>query len=82
MIIISGVGLLFLGLPRLEVSRFTILSQFFVMLVFLFCKLFDHHSQTNFPIIKTKSFKVTKFKKLWQIFIAAISPCSPRPVAH
>ncbi len=49
-------------------SRFTILSRFFVMLVFLFCKLFEHYSQTNFPIIKTKPFKVTKYKKVWQIF--------------
>ncbi len=48
--------------PRLGVSRF------FVMLVFLFCKLFEHYSQTNFPIIKTKPFKVTKIKKGWQIF--------------
>ncbi len=49
--------------PRLGVSRFTILSRFFVMLVFLFCKLFEHYSQTHFPIIKTKPFKVTKIKK-------------------
>ncbi len=32
--------------PRLGVSRFTILSRFFVMLVFLFCKLFEQYSQT------------------------------------
>ncbi len=38
------------------------------MLVFLFCKLFEHYSQTNFPIIKTKPFKVTKYKKEWWIF--------------
>ncbi len=31
--------------PRLGVSRFTILSRFFVMLVFQFCKLFEHYSQ-------------------------------------
>jgi len=30
-------------------SRFT---RFFVMLVFLFFKLFEHYSQTNFPIRK------------------------------
>ncbi len=48
--------------PRLGVSRF------FVMLVFLFCKLFEHYSQTNFPIIKTMPFKVTQIKKGWQIF--------------
>ncbi len=55
--------------PRLGVSLFTILSRFFVMLVFLFCKLFEHYSQTNFPIIKTKDlFKVTKYLKVWQIF--------------
>ncbi len=53
-------------LPRLGVSRFTILSRFFVMLVF--CKLFEQYSQTNFPIIKTKPFKETKYKKVWQIF--------------
>ncbi len=49
------------GPPRLGVSRFTVLSRFFVMLVFLFCKLFEHHSQTNCPIIKTKPFKVAKY---------------------
>ncbi len=38
------------------------------MLVLLFCKLFEHYGQTNFPIIKTKPFKVTKYKKVWQIF--------------
>ncbi len=43
------------GPPWLVVSRFTILSQFFVMLVFLFCKLFEHYSQTNFP--KDKAFQ-------------------------
>ncbi len=43
-------------------------KSFFVMLVFLFCKLFEHHSQTNFPFIKTKPFKVAKYKKEWQIF--------------
>ncbi len=52
----------------LEISRFTILSRFFVMLVFLFCKLFEHYSQTNFLIIKTKPFKVTKYKKVRRIF--------------
>ncbi len=36
----------------LEISRFTILSRFFVMLVLLFCKLSEQYSQTNFPIIK------------------------------
>ncbi len=36
-----------------EISRFTILLRFFVMLVLLFCKLSEHSSQTNFPIIKT-----------------------------
>ncbi len=35
---------------------FTILSRFFVMLVFLFCKLFEHYRQTNFLIIKTMPF--------------------------
>ncbi len=49
--------------PRLGVSQFEILSRFFVMFVFLFCKLFEHYSQTNFPIIKTKPFKVTKINK-------------------
>ncbi len=34
------------------------------MLFFLFYKLFEHYSQTNFPIIKKKSFKGNKiFKK-------------------
>ncbi len=41
-------------------SLFTILSQFFVMLVLLFCNLSEHYSQTNVPIVKTKPFKVTK----------------------
>ncbi len=56
--------------PSLGVSRFTILSRCFVMLFFLFCKLFEQYSQTNFSIIKTKPFKVTKYnkiKKVWQI---------------
>ncbi len=44
----------------LEISRFTVLSRFFVMLVLLFCKLSEQYSQTNFPIIKP--FKVTKKK--------------------
>ncbi len=44
------------------------LSRFFVMLVFLFCKLFEQYSQTNFPIIKTNPFKVTKYKKVLEIF--------------
>ncbi len=39
------------------------------MLVFLLCKLFEHYSQTNFPIIKTKPLKVTQyFKKVLLIF--------------
>ncbi len=46
---------------------YQILSRFFVMLVFLFCKLFEHYSQINFTIIKTTSFKATKYKKVWQI---------------
>ncbi len=46
------------------------IHDFFVMLVFLFCKLFQHYSQTNFPIIKTNPFKVTKYKKEWWIFRA------------
>ncbi len=41
------------GVTRGGGTRFTILSRFFVILVFLFCKLFEHYSQTNFPIIKT-----------------------------
>ncbi len=45
-----------------------ILSQFFVMLVFLFCKLSEQHCQTHLSIIKTKPFKVTKYKKGWRIF--------------
>ncbi len=52
----------------LLVNHLKIIPWFFVMLVFLFCKLFEHHSQTNFPIIKTKPFKVVKYKKGWQIF--------------
>ncbi len=55
--------------PRLGVWRFTVVVfLFFVMLVFLFCKLFDHYSQTNCPIIKTTPFKVTQYKKVWRIF--------------
>ncbi len=49
--------------PWLGVSRFTILSRFFVILLFLFCKLFEHYSQTNCLIIKTKPFKITKYLK-------------------
>ncbi len=39
-----------------------ILSQFFVMLILLFCKLSEQYSQTDFPILKTKPYKVTKYK--------------------
>ncbi len=42
----------------LEISQFTILSRFFIMLVLLFCKLSKQYSQTNLPIIKP--FKLTK----------------------
>ncbi len=35
------------------VSRFMILSRFFVMLVFLFCKWFEYYSQTNVCIYIT-----------------------------
>ncbi len=56
---LAGVG----DSPQLGVSRFTIFSRFFVMLIFLFCKLFEHYSQTNFAIIKTKPYKVTKYIK-------------------
>uniref|UniRef100_A0A672P2K9 Uncharacterized protein n=1 Tax=Sinocyclocheilus grahami TaxID=75366 RepID=A0A672P2K9_SINGR len=48
-------------------SRFTILSRFFVMLVLLFCKLSEHYSQTNFPILKRKPYKVTKYKRMADI---------------
>ncbi len=54
--------------PRLGVSRFEILTRFFVMLVFLFCKFFEHYSQTNLTIIKPKPFMVTKIKQGWKIF--------------
>ncbi len=50
-------------------SGITILSQFFVMLVFLFYKLFEHYSQTNVHIIKIKPFKLTKYQNAWQIFM-------------
>ncbi len=43
-------------------TTITILSRFFVMLVLLFCKLSEQYSQTNFPIIKTKTYKVNKYK--------------------
>ncbi len=65
----SGVGGRGVVSPWLGVSRFTILSRFFVMLFFLFCKLFEHYSQTYFPIRNTKPFKVTKYLKItWKIF--------------
>ncbi len=41
----------------------TILSRFFVMLVFLFCKLFEHYSQfepNSFPYHKDKAFPGNK----------------------
>ncbi len=38
------------------------------MLDFLCCKLSEHCSSTNFPIIKTKPFKVTQYKTVWRIF--------------
>ncbi len=43
--IVGSPGSLWLG-----VSRFTVLSRFF-----------EHYSQTNFPIIKTKPYKVAKY---------------------
>ncbi len=33
-----------------------------------FTILSEHYGQTNFPIIKTKPFKVTEYKKEWWIF--------------
>ncbi len=33
------------------------------MLVLLFCKLYKQYSQTNFPVINIKLYKVTKYKK-------------------
>ncbi len=33
-----------------------------------FTILSEQYGQTNFPIIKTKPFKVTKYKKEWWIF--------------
>ncbi len=36
---------------------------------FSILKLFEHHSQTNFPIIKTKHFKVAKDKNHYFIFV-------------
>ncbi len=78
----GGIGMYGFGPPRLGVGDMANISQFFffleiscftilsilIVLVFLFCKLFEHYSQTNFPIIKTKTFKVTKYKKGWSIF--------------
>ncbi len=41
----------------------------FITILCLFCKLFEHYSQTNFPIIKTKLYKGNKiFLKVWRIF--------------
>ncbi len=51
------------GGGRLELSQFTILSRFFVMLDFLFCKLLEHHSQfepNEFPYHKDKAFQGNK----------------------
>ncbi len=31
------------------------------MLILLFCKLSEQYSQTDFPILKTKPYKVTKY---------------------
>ncbi len=44
------------------ISRFTIQSGFSAMLVLLYCKLSEQWSQTNFPILKTKPYKVTRYK--------------------
>ncbi len=46
----------------LGVSRFTILPRFFFMLVLIFCKLFEHYSQMNVPIIKAKGNKIYEKK--------------------
>ncbi len=46
--------------PRLGVSRFMIFSRLFVMLDFLFCKLFEQHRQFEpnlFPYHKDKAFQ-------------------------
>ncbi len=37
--------------------------RIFCHVVFLFCKLFEQYSQTNVPITKTKTFKVTTYLK-------------------
>ncbi len=61
----GGVGVYGFGPPRLWVGDMAKISlffffkyvsrfyRFFIMFVFLFCKLFEHYSQTNFPIIKS-----------------------------
>ncbi len=41
---------------------------------FLFCKLSEQYSQTNFPVIKTKPFKVTKYLKSMTKIIVIILP--------
>ncbi len=59
-----------------EISRFTILSRFFVMLVLLCCKLSERYSQTNFSIIKAfQGNKKRREKKEWQVFIIIIIIC-------
>ncbi len=47
---------------QLGVSRFTILS------ILCCLSITTNLSHINFPIIKTKHFKVTKYKNVWQIF--------------
>ncbi len=39
------------------------------MLVFLFCKLFEYFSQTNFPIIKKKLLKNKILKMMADIYV-------------
>ncbi len=52
-------------------NKFFLFFFFFFFFTILchvgFTFLSVHYSQTNFPIIKTKPFKVTKYKKEWWI---------------
>ncbi len=70
----GGGGVIVVGVgdvvpPRLGLSQFYHNSLSCWFFYFASClSITANLSQTNFPIIKTKHFKVTKYKKVWQIF--------------
>ncbi len=67
-IVDPGRGVYEFWTPRLGMAKISKLFLFFlyhdsITILCLFCKLFEHYSQTNVPIIKTKPYKGNKILK-------------------